>query len=113
LARPVATRSSSLPVADRHGFPGYFTVLVVGGLLPAVTFYPVARRFVNWRALSLTLFFMLLVSELWEATLGSPLRLVGLSAPADDWTVCRSLVRFAHRRSLCLDRSDLRDHNCL
>ena len=26
------------PVADRDGFPGYFTVLVVGGLLPAVTF---------------------------------------------------------------------------
>jgi hypothetical protein len=60
------------PVADRDGFPGYFTVLVVGGLLPAVTFYPVARRFVNWRALSLTLFFMLLVSELWEATLALP-----------------------------------------
>jgi hypothetical protein len=60
------------PVADRDGFPGYFTVLVVGGLLPAVTFYPVARRFINWRALSLTLFFMLLVSELWEATLALP-----------------------------------------
>jgi hypothetical protein len=60
------------PVADRDGFPGYFTVLVAGGLLPAVTFYPVARRFINWRALSLTLFFMLLVSELWEATLALP-----------------------------------------
>ena len=31
-------------------------------------FFPVARRFINWRALSLTLFFMLLVSLLWEAT---------------------------------------------
>ena len=59
-------------VADRDGFPGYFTVLVVGGLLPAVTFYPVARRLINWRALSLTVFFMLLVSELWEATLALP-----------------------------------------
>ncbi len=57
---------------DRAGFPGYFTFLVAGALLPAVTFYPVARRFINWRALSLTLFFMLLVSLLWEATLAVP-----------------------------------------
>ncbi len=57
---------------DQAGFPGYFTVLVVGALLPAVSFFPVARRFINWRALSLTLFFMLLVSLLWEATLAVP-----------------------------------------
>ncbi len=57
---------------DRAGFPGYFTVLVAGGLLPAVSFFPVAKRFINWRALSLTLFFMLLVSLLWEATLAIP-----------------------------------------
>jgi hypothetical protein len=58
--------------ADRPGFPGYFTVLVVGGMLPAITFFPVAKRFINWRALSLTLFFMLLTSLLWEATLAVP-----------------------------------------
>jgi hypothetical protein len=57
---------------DQAGFPGYFTVLVVGALLPAVSFFPVARRFINWRALSLTLFSMLLVSLLWEATLAVP-----------------------------------------
>jgi hypothetical protein len=57
---------------DQPGFPGYFTLLVAGGLLPAVTCFPVARRFINWRALSLTLFFMLLVSLLWEATLAVP-----------------------------------------
>jgi hypothetical protein len=57
---------------DQAGFPGYFTLLVAGGLLPAVSFFPVARRFINWRALSLTLFFMLLVSLLWEATLAVP-----------------------------------------
>lgn len=60
------------PVPDRDGFPGYFTVLVAGALVPAISFYLVARRFINWRALSLTLFFMLLVSELWEATLALP-----------------------------------------
>lgn len=57
---------------DQAGFPGYFTFLVVGALLPAVAFFPVARRFINWRALSLTLFFMLPVSLLWEATLAVP-----------------------------------------
>ena len=56
-------------VEDRAGFPWYFTFLVAGALVPAVSFFPVARRFINWRALSLTLFFMLLVSLLWEATL--------------------------------------------
>jgi hypothetical protein len=57
---------------DRPGFPGYFTLLVAGALLPAVTFFPVAKRFINWRALSLTLFFMLLVSLVWEATVAVP-----------------------------------------
>jgi hypothetical protein len=57
---------------DQAGFPGYFTFLVVGALLPAVISFPVARRFINWRALSLTLFFMLLVSLVWEATLAVP-----------------------------------------
>jgi hypothetical protein len=61
----------ALPV-DQAGFPGYFTVLVVGGLAPAATFFPVVKRFINWRALSLTLFFMLLVSLMWEATLAVP-----------------------------------------
>ena len=58
--------------ADQAGFPGYFTFLVVGGLLPGLFFYPEARRFINWRAFSLTLFFMVLVSLIWEATLGLP-----------------------------------------
>lgn len=57
---------------DQAGFPGYFTFLVLGALAPAMSFFPVARRFINWRALSLTLFFMLLVSLLWEATLAVP-----------------------------------------
>jgi hypothetical protein len=55
-----------------EGLPGYFIVLVVGGLIPSIGFYPVTRRFVNWRALSLTMFFILLVSMLWEATLALP-----------------------------------------
>ena len=58
------------PVPD--GFPGYFTVLVVGVFVPAMSFFPTARPFINWRAFSLTLFIIVLVSLLWEATLAVP-----------------------------------------
>ncbi|MBV8969215.1 MAG: hypothetical protein JO331_09165 [Verrucomicrobia bacterium] len=54
------------------GFPGYFTFLVLVAFVPGISFFPVARRFINWRAFSLTLFFILLVSLLWEATLAVP-----------------------------------------
>jgi hypothetical protein len=59
---------SSVP----DGWPGYYIVLVAGGFVPSASFYPVTRRFINWRALSLTMFIMLLVSLLWEATLALP-----------------------------------------
>jgi len=59
---------SSVP----EGLPGYFIVLVAGGLIPSMSFYPIARRFINWRAMSLTMFIILLVSLLWEATLALP-----------------------------------------
>ena len=54
------------------GFPGYFTVLVLGGLAPSMSFLPIARRFINWRAFSLTIFMILLISMFWEATLAVP-----------------------------------------
>jgi hypothetical protein len=54
------------------GFPAYFTVLVLGGLIPSAGFFPTVRPFINWRAFSLTLFLILLVSLLWEATLAVP-----------------------------------------
>jgi lycopene cyclase domain-containing protein len=54
------------------GFPGYFTLLVAGALVPAASFFPAARPFINWRAFSLTLFIIVLISLLWEATLAVP-----------------------------------------
>ena len=57
---------------DQSGFPGYFAFLVAGALLPAMSFFPAAKLFINWRALSLTLFFMVLISLMWEATLALP-----------------------------------------
>ncbi len=59
---------SSVP----EGLPGYFIVLVAGGLTPSVGFFPASERFINWRALSLTMFIILLISMLWEATLALP-----------------------------------------
>jgi hypothetical protein len=54
------------------GFPGYFVFLVVAALGPSALLLPSALPVINWRALSLTLFFILLTSLLWEATLGLP-----------------------------------------
>ena len=54
------------------GFPGYFIFLVLGALLPSTVLLPSALPVINWRALSLTLFVILLISLLWEATLGVP-----------------------------------------
>ena len=54
------------------GFPGYFTFLVASALGPSAALFPEAVPVINWRAFSLTLFFLLLTSLLWEATLGVP-----------------------------------------
>ncbi len=58
--------------ASPEGFPAYFTFLVAGAIVPAAGFFHSVRSFINWRAFSFTFFFVLLVSLLWEATLGLP-----------------------------------------
>lgn len=54
------------------GFPGYFTVLVIGGMVPSASLFHAARPLINWRAFSLTIFMILLISLFWEATLAVP-----------------------------------------
>jgi len=54
------------------GFPGYFTFLVLCSLLPSIALFPAVRQIINWRALSLTLFLIVLVSLQWEVTLALP-----------------------------------------
>lgn len=54
------------------GFPSYFTFLVLTALVPGAALFAEARRFINWRAVSLTLFIILLISLFWEATLAVP-----------------------------------------
>jgi hypothetical protein len=70
IAGAVVYKKMFSPVPD--GFPSYFTYLVVGAFVPAMSFFPTARPFINWRAFSLTLFIVVLVSLLWEATLAVP-----------------------------------------
>lgn len=56
----------------QDGFPGYFTFLIVLALLPTALFVKAVGPFINWRALSLTIFTLLTISILMEATLGLP-----------------------------------------
>ncbi|MEM7031049.1 MAG: hypothetical protein AAF629_15895 [Chloroflexota bacterium] len=55
-----------------EGFPGYFTILVIGYAGPAFVFFRVVKPFVNWRAFSITLTTMWMLSLVYEATLGLP-----------------------------------------
>ena len=53
-------------------FPGYWIFLVLVSLGPSSMLLPTARPMINWRALSLTIFMILLISLLWEVTLALP-----------------------------------------
>ena len=61
-----------VPGFDHQGFPGYFLFLTVVAMAPSIVFFPVARPYINWRAFSLGLFFILLISLFWEATIAVP-----------------------------------------
>jgi hypothetical protein len=56
----------------RDGFPLYFLFLLLASVVPSMLIYRAAKPFVNWRAFSITLLWVLLTSLLWEATLASP-----------------------------------------
>ncbi len=55
-----------------EGWPAYFTFLVAVAIVPAAGLFRSAQPFINWRAFSFTFFFVLLVSLMWEVTLGLP-----------------------------------------
>ena len=60
------------PHVNHEGFPGYFLFLTLVALTPSIIFFPIASPYINWRAFSLGLFFILLVSLFWEATIAVP-----------------------------------------
>jgi hypothetical protein len=58
--------------ASPEGFPGYFCTLTALAFVPSAGLFGSARPFINWRAFSLTLFLVVLISLGWEATLAIP-----------------------------------------
>jgi hypothetical protein len=60
------------PPFAHEGFPWYFTFLVVASLFPAILLFRSTQRFINWRAVSFTVFWVVVTSLIWEATLASP-----------------------------------------
>lgn len=60
------------PSDSPEGFPGYFTFQVCLAFLPSVVCFKCVSGFINWRAFAFGYFLLLLVSLIWEATLGMP-----------------------------------------
>jgi hypothetical protein len=60
------------PHEYHEGFPTYFTFLVAASLFPSILLFRTTERFINWQAVSLTLFWVALTSIFWEATLAAP-----------------------------------------
>ena len=60
------------PHQHHEGFPSYFTFLVAASLLPSILLFRTTQRFINWQAVSFTVFWVALTSILWEATLAAP-----------------------------------------
>jgi len=54
------------------GFPGYFVFLMTAGLLPSLVLVKTVKHFVNWHALAFAFSSLVLISIVWEATLGLP-----------------------------------------
>jgi len=55
-----------------EAFPGYAVFLIAVPLIPTALLFEGVKKVVNWQAFSLSMFTMLIVSIVWEATLASP-----------------------------------------
>jgi hypothetical protein len=60
------------PHADHAGIPGYFGFILLSSVVPSLMFYRIAAPSINWRAMMVTLFFILFLSLFWEGTVGVP-----------------------------------------
>jgi hypothetical protein len=60
------------PHQHHEGFPSYFTFLVGASILPSMLLFRTTQRFINWQAVSFTVFWVALTSMFWEATLAAP-----------------------------------------
>ncbi len=77
----------------REWLPRYFTYLVLVGFVPAAVAYEATKQLVNWRALSMTVLYVLATSIIWEVTLAFPRRWWGYQPGAllgkfvEPWTL--------------------------
>src|SRR4029450_5996537 len=60
------------PHTAHEGFPSYFTFLVLASLFPSILLFKSTQRFINWQAVTFTVFWVALTSIFWEATLAAP-----------------------------------------
>jgi len=95
------------PPFAHEGFPWYFTFLVVASLFPAILLFRSTQRFINWRAVSFTVFWVVVTSLIWEATLASPctLRTLDQSASSSSATSVASPVNGPCPNSICFTRT--------
>jgi hypothetical protein len=93
----------------REGWPEYFIVLVVGGLIPSVSFYPVTRRFYQLARTEPDDVFHPADQHALGGDASFALWMVELPAWRDDGRVYRGVVRFAGRGRAGVAGGDLRD----
>lgn len=63
-------------------WPEYYLFLLGAVFLPTVFFYRVVKNLVNWQAMTLTVFYVLVTSIIWEPTMGVPLKWWGYQPQA-------------------------------
>lgn len=61
-----------LPAPLNEGFPGYFIFEVCVLFCPTFVLFRSVSKWINWRAMSLSIMLMWLLSVIWEATLALP-----------------------------------------
>lgn len=70
-------------LAPGTGFwPEYYLFQLAAVFLPTIFFYRVVKNLVNWQAMTLTVFYVLVTSIIWEPTLGVPLKWWGYKSQA-------------------------------
>jgi hypothetical protein len=72
IVAAILFKKFAAPPEFRDGFPGYFTFMVVIGIVPTTVLFKKAKPFINWRAFSFSFFLMLFLSLLWEGAMGVP-----------------------------------------
>ena len=67
---------------DMGPWPEYYIFLLAAAFLPTIFFYRAVKSLVNWQALAFTVFYVLVTSIIWEASLGVPLKWWGYKPQA-------------------------------